>query len=153
MMFALQFVRRGFASCHLYYDSQYAAHSTDSTWRANTILANTARSVYHMLHVSTVLTCTHERGHRGNPFNELADILCTQLSGSADASLRVSECTPALEFTENPVMAQWAFVMMLDKEIRMQYPVETSSDSFFLCSAGCPVAEWGYPWRNWPLAR
>ena len=66
-----------------------------------------------MLHVSIDLACSHERGHRGNPYNELADTLCTQLSDSPLRGDTLCECTPALEFTENPLMAQWAFVMML----------------------------------------
>ena len=91
------------------------------------------------------LSCTHERGHGGNPYNELADALCTQLAESPRHSDSLSEYTPANEFTMNSLMAQWAFVMMLDQESRQQYPVEISSGSFFLCSAACPVAEWGLP--------
>ena len=58
---------RHLVSCHLFYDSFYAAHSTDSTWTANSLLANIARSVYHMVHLSTELFCSHERGHKRQP--------------------------------------------------------------------------------------
>ena len=58
----------------------------------------------------------------------------------------VSEVTPALEFAENQVMAQWAFVMLLDVEARAQYPIVTSTTSFFL-TTGHKIPFRKFGWR------
>ena len=123
MKFALQFVNLHLVACDLYYDSKYAAHSTDSTWTADSLLANTARFIFHMLHVATGLSCFHEKGHSDNAFNEIADTLCTRLADTLDFQGADTEFTPAFEFAENPLMAQWAFILLLKPTARSQYPI------------------------------
>ena len=70
-LFALQYKCK---ECRLCYDSKYAAHSADATWRSamGTPFAAVATAVYHLLTVVTLSTVTtYEPGHHDLPFNAM----------------------------------------------------------------------------------
>ena len=96
-----------------------------------------------MLHAAVDVSTEHEKGHAGNPINELADELCTLFAALPDGYDYFTEFTPAMAFAENGSIARWAFVALLPDHARQRYLVTGVDGQLYLCSSTCPIAEWG----------
>ena len=108
----------------VHYDSRFAAHNADSTWRDGgyTQQPRVLSALYNILHTLTSVDLCHEKGHAGLPYNELVDSLCTWygLGYAADTDC-TQDLTPVTTLAKEHSRMQWIFLSVLPLELRRQY--------------------------------
>lgn len=145
LMVVLQF--RG-VSANLFYDSEFAANTTNALWRSvdGTTIAKLAVGLFHAAMVSSEIVLIHEKAHNGLPFNELVGSLCTAVGGASPFVITYVELVPVRSWVSGAIShAQWFFLLLLSGEERKQYPIVLDGTDVFFSSGASLAAHIGLP--------